>query len=121
MGAIVFLRKWLASFALLALIGLISLSFADPAFAHVASEDFDHQRIHEMNKIFEDYGTNYSENFMEKNNEFTKSSEFLDEDLLDSQTLTEKKLINFYQQNNMIKYFGNGKSGMVNKWLENDW
>ena len=41
----VFLRKWLASFALLALIGLISLSFTDPAFAQVASEDFENGKL----------------------------------------------------------------------------
>ena len=108
MGAVVFLRKWLASFALLALIGLISLSFADSAFAHVASGDFDHQRIHETNKIFEEYDANYNEKFSEKNNDF-KFSEFTSDDLLEGQTLTEKKLIEFYEKNEMIGDFGDDR------------
>jgi len=88
------LRNSLVLLILFAIAGTISLGSVGEAFAHM-SADYDHQSIHALN-----------ESFLEKN---TKLSEFTDEYLLPRQTITEKKLLEFYEKNEMIEDFGNGR------------
>jgi len=92
----VFLRKSLGLLSLLVLIGLISLSFTDSAFAQVES-------------VFD---PNTKEITVYLGNSADYSVELSDlefEELLPDQTTTAKKLLMFYHKNQMINDFGGGK------------
>ncbi|HEU03802.1 MAG TPA: LamG domain-containing protein, partial [Nitrosopumilus sp.] len=101
------MRKSLGLLSLLVLIGFVSLGSVDNAYAH-SSTDLEHQRLHLINELLQD-DSGIVDDTPKKNSDFVKFSEFTSDDLLPGQTITEKRLIEFYEINEMIEDFGDGR------------